>query len=81
MTFLVNFSTLSCLCTGGWIEVCQAQAFYLDLEMQSFCLGVYVCSVCKGIVYAHAEHLAFFLLGLIAFMAAASPLRHDRHTC
>lgn len=49
-------------------------SFLLRFGNAVFLFGVYVCFACKGIVYAHAAHLAFFLLGLIAFMAAASPL-------
>lgn len=49
MIYLVNFSILSCLCVGGWIEVCQAQAFYLDLETQSFCLGFMFALHVKGL--------------------------------
>lgn len=56
-------------------------SFLLGFGNAVFWFGAYVCFACKGIVYARAEHLAFFLLGLIAFIAAASPLRHDRHTC
>lgn len=50
MTYLVNFSILPCLrlCVGGWIEVCQTQAFYLDLETQSFGLGLMFALPVKG---------------------------------
>lgn len=51
MTYLVNFSILPCLrlCVGGWIEVCPAQAFYLDLETPCFCLGFMFALHVKGL--------------------------------
>lgn len=83
MTYLVNFSILPCLrlCVGGWFRGLPDTSFLLGFGNAVFWFGAYVCFACKGIVYARAEHLAFLLLGLIAFIAAASPLRHDRHTC